>query len=106
MRTALSSGGPADVRAMRGQTHCEESVRSHPKIVQQLPGSGGTCSERWDGDRLTFRATAIGQTVDGVIDVLDAAVTIEIQVRGVLGMAASGLKDRLQNMGQLLLTKK
>jgi len=76
------------------------------KMVQQLPGGGGTFTERWDGDRLTFRATAMGQTVDGVIDVLDAAVTIEIQLHGVLGMVASGLKKRLQEVGRLLLTKK
>jgi Putative polyhydroxyalkanoic acid system protein (PHA_gran_rgn) len=75
------------------------------KIVHLLPGSGGTCSERWDGDRLTFSAAAMGQTVAGVIDVLDTEVTMEIELPGVLGMVARGLKDRLQKMGQLLLTK-
>ncbi|HUG26280.1 polyhydroxyalkanoic acid system family protein [Piscinibacter sp.] len=75
-------------------------------IIQQLPGSGGACSQRWDGDRLTFGVTAMGQTVSGVIDVLDTAVTIEIELPGVLGLIASGLKDRLQKAGQLLLTKK
>jgi hypothetical protein len=74
-------------------------------IVRQLPGSGGTCSERWDGDRLTFGVTAMGQTVTGVVDVLDAAVTIQIELPGVFGMIASGLKDRLQKAGQLLLAK-
>lgn len=24
------------------------------QIIHQLPGSGGACSERWDGDRLIF----------------------------------------------------
>ena len=76
------------------------------KIVQQLPGGGGSCSERWDGDRLTFGVGAMGQTIAGVVNVLDAAVTIEIELPGVLGMIAGGLKDRLQKAGQLLLTKK
>ncbi|WP_280155526.1 polyhydroxyalkanoic acid system family protein [Piscinibacter sp. XHJ-5] len=76
------------------------------KIIHQLPGSGGSCSERWDGDRLTFGIAAMGQTVAGVVTVLDAAVTMEIELPGVLGMIASGLKDRLQKAGQLLLTKK
>lgn len=76
------------------------------KIIHQLPGGSGACSERWDGDRLTFSVGAMGQTVAGVVDVLDAAVTIEIELPGVLGMIASGLKDRLQKAGQLLLTKK
>jgi hypothetical protein len=75
------------------------------KIVHLLPGSTGDCSERWDGDRLIFGVAAMGQTVAGVIEVLDAAVTIEIQLPGLLGMVAGGLKDRLRKAGQLLLTK-
>jgi hypothetical protein len=76
------------------------------KIVHLLPGSGGAHSERWDGDRLSFSAAAMGQTVAGVVNVLDAAVTIEIDLPGILGTIAGGLKDRLQKAGQLLLTKK
>jgi hypothetical protein len=74
------------------------------KIIRLFPGSGN-CSERWDGDRLTFGVAAIGQTIAGVINVLDAEVTMEIQLPGVLGMIASSLKNRLQKVGQLLLTK-
>lgn len=76
------------------------------KIVNLLPGSGGVRSECWDGDRLTFSVAAMGQTVSGVIQVLDAAVTMEIELPGVLRVIASGLKQRLQKVGQLLLTKK
>jgi hypothetical protein len=76
------------------------------KMVGVLPGGAGHCSERWDGDRLVFSVAAMAQTVTGVIDVGDAAVTMEIQLPGVLGLLASGLKDRLRNAGQLLLTKK
>ncbi|MFL6679263.1 MAG: polyhydroxyalkanoic acid system family protein [Burkholderiaceae bacterium] len=75
------------------------------KIVGQLPG-GGRCQERWDGDRLTFSVSGLGQTVSGVVDVLDAAVKMDIELPGVLGLIASGLKERLQSAGQLLLTRK
>ena len=75
------------------------------KIISLFPGSGN-CSERWEGDRLTFGVAAMGQTVAGVINVLDAEVTMEIQLIGVLGLIAGGLKNRLQKVGQLLLTKK
>ena len=53
-----------------------------------------------------FARRSLRPTVGGVVDVLDAAVTIEIELPGVLGMIASGLKGRLQKVGQLLLTKK
>jgi hypothetical protein len=58
-----------------------------------------------DGDQLIFGITALGQTISGVITVLDAAVTIRIELPGVLGLIASGLKARLQKVGQLLLAK-
>ena len=74
------------------------------KIIHLLPVSAGTCSER-EGDRLIFGVGAMGQTVAGVINVLDAAVTMEIELPGVLGLIAGGLKDRLLKVGQLLLTK-
>jgi len=76
------------------------------KILNLLPGSGGAPSERWDGDRLIFSVAAVGQTVRGVIEVLDATVIMEIELPGFLHVIASGLKDRLQKAGQLLLTKK
>ena len=76
------------------------------KIVNSLPGSSGAASEHWDGDRLTFSVAALGQAVSGVVDVFDATVSMEIELPGVLRVVASGLKERLQKMGQLLLTKK
>jgi len=75
------------------------------KIVQLLPGSGGARSERWDGDRLSFSVAAMGQTIAGVVTVFDAAVTMEIELPGVLGILAGGLKDRLRKAGRLLLAK-
>jgi len=76
------------------------------KLVNLLPGKTGASSERWDGDQLTFSAAALGQTVSGVITVLDNVVTMEIELPGLLGMIANGIKDRLHKAGQLLLTKK
>ena len=77
-----------------------------PNIIGQLPGGGGTCVQRWDGDRLTFSVSGLGQTATGVVDVLEAAVTFEIELPGRVGMIAAGLKGRLQKAGQLLLTRK
>ena len=76
------------------------------KIARALPGGTGTYSERWEGDRLVFGVVAMGQTLSGVIDILDTVVTMEIELPGVLGLLAGGLKDRLQKAGLLLLTKK
>lgn len=72
-------------------------------ILRQVPGSARTCSERWDGDRLIFEVGAMGQIVSGVVDVLDDAVKMEIELPGMLGWIAGALKNRLQSAGQLLL---
>ncbi len=75
-------------------------------MVQVLPGAIGSYSERWEGDRLVFGVVAMGQTLSGVIEVLDTVVTMEIVLPGVLGLLASSLKGRLQKAGTLLLTRK
>jgi hypothetical protein len=76
------------------------------KIVHALPGAAGSSSERWEGDRLVFGVVAMGQKISGVIEILDTAVRMEIELPGVLGLLAGGLKERLGKAGQLLLTKK
>jgi putative polyhydroxyalkanoic acid system protein len=76
-----------------------------PKLADALPGIAGSASERWDGDRLIFNVSAMGQTVSGAIDVSETLVVMELQLSGLLGMVAGRLKDRLQKAGQLLLRK-
>ena len=73
------------------------------QILDGIPGSTGTCSQRWEGDRLIFSVCAMGQTASGAVAVLDDSVTMEINLPGVLGVIAAGLKGRLQAAGQLLL---
>ena len=76
------------------------------KIINLIPGGVSNIKERWDRDQLIFSVAAMGQTIAGVINVLDPAVTMEIELPGVLGVIASGLKGRLQKVGQKLLTKR
>jgi hypothetical protein len=79
--------------------------RGFVKMIELLPGGGSGDSEQWDGDQLRFGVAAMGQTASGVVSVFDAKVTVEIELPGLLGIIAGGLKDRLQKVGQLLLTK-
>lgn len=74
-------------------------------MLQQLPGGGVAHQERWEADRLNFSVAGLGQTVSGMVDVQDSAVTVQIDLPGVLGLLAGGLKGRLQKAGQKLLTR-
>ena len=90
-----------------GRTEARRRIEGgFAKIIRLLPGSTAPARQHWEGDRLVFSVAALGQTVSGAIQVLDATVTMEIELPGVLHVIAGGLKDRLQKVGQLLLTRK
>ncbi len=103
MATPLSINIPHQLGRAEARRRIETGFAN---LVRQLPGGGGNFVQRWDGDRLTFSVSGMGQTVSGTVEVLDAVVRMEIELPGVLGMLANGLKGRLQKAGQLLLTKK
>lgn len=63
-------------------------------------------SQLWDGDRLSFTAQALGQTVSGRLDVHENDVRIEIDLPAILAGVADKIAGRLRKQGQLLLEKK
>lgn len=62
--------------------------------------------ETWDEDRLTFQATAIHQTISGVIDVMENSVRLEVTLPWLLARLAKGIQDTIAKRGALLLEKK
>ena len=76
------------------------------KLAGQLPGGATVRDQRWEGDRLAFGLGVLGQRVSGSVELLEATVTIDIELPGLLGRIAAAFKGRLQEAGQqLLLTK-
>ena len=76
------------------------------RIRDQIAGNAIAFEETWSGDRLSFRAGALGQTVTGRLDVFDASVRIEVDLPWFLAAIAEKLKGRLRHEGALLLEKK
>jgi hypothetical protein len=76
------------------------------RFSSQLGGGVGALTKSWDGDRLNFSLTAMGQAISGVIDVAESVVKLEVLLPNLLAMIAGKLKGRLQTEGQLLLDKK
>jgi hypothetical protein len=60
----------------------------------------------WSGDRLNFQAQALGQTINGGIDVTESDIRIEVALPGLLGMFAKKIAHGMQKQGALLLEKK
>ena len=62
--------------------------------------------EVWTGDRLAFRATALGQHASGFIDVYEASVRLEITLPWLLARFAHAAQRVIGQKGQLMLEKK
>ncbi len=62
--------------------------------------------ETWTGDRLQFRASAIGQAVSGIVDVADDHVNLEIVLPWLLAKLAEKIQPLIRREGTLLLDKK
>lgn len=75
-------------------------------IRQQLAGGSislAAIDETWDGDRMRFEATALGQRISGHLDVGESSVIVEIMLPRLLGRLAKLISRRVSNEGQLLL---
>lgn len=59
----------------------------------------------WAGDHLDFRASLLGQTTTGTVDVGDDHVRLEVQLPWVLSLLANKAKELVQRHGRLMLDK-
>lgn len=60
----------------------------------------------WTGDRLAFRASALGQTATGFIDVYETGVRVEVTLPWLLARFAHAAQRVIGQKGQLMLEKK
>ena len=58
---------------------------------------------RWENDRMVFHGGALGQRVDGDVEVLDEAVVVRVWLPELLAAGAEKLRCRLTEEGQRLL---
>ena len=75
-------------------------------LSRHLGGSAGALDKHWNGDRLDFSFTSLGQSISGHVAVADAEVAVEVLLPGFLAMIAGKVQGTLQKEGQLLLTRK
>jgi hypothetical protein len=61
--------------------------------------------DEWAGDHLDFRASLLGQTATGSVDVADDHVRLEVQLPWVLALLADKAKALVKREGQLMLEK-
>jgi Putative polyhydroxyalkanoic acid system protein (PHA_gran_rgn) len=62
--------------------------------------------DSWDGDRLSFAASALGQHAHGFIDVYDSGVRLTVTLPWLLARFAHAVQRVIGQRGQLMLEKK
>ena len=75
-------------------------------LKSQFGDKVATIQETWTGDRMDFRVGAMGQTINGFLDVAEDHVRVEVQLPWILAMVAEKAKHFIQKQGTLMLEKK
>jgi hypothetical protein len=60
---------------------------------------------QWSGDHLDFRASLLGQSTTGTIDVGEDHVRLEVRLPWLLSLLANKAKALVQKQGKLMLEK-
>ncbi|CAN5267528.1 polyhydroxyalkanoic acid system family protein [soil metagenome] len=75
------------------------------KFGQQF-GDRAEFTKAWSGDVLNFTVNAMGQSITGLLDVVDDAVHIKVDLPGLLSLMSGKIKDKLRREGERLLEHK
>ena len=73
------------------------------KLQEHIPGGASHVDSGWSGDRLTLNVSAMGQTVEALIDVGETKVHCRIQLPGMLSFFAGPIESMLKIKGADLL---
>jgi putative polyhydroxyalkanoate system protein len=62
--------------------------------------------DSWTGDQMQFKATAMGQTLTGRVDVTDENVVVNVDLPMFLAMMSGRIKGEIETQGRKLLESK
>ena len=86
----------------------EEALRRLKASLSDAQSSGAGLfmfKNHWSGDHLDFRASLLGQSTTGTVDVAEDHVRLEVQLPWLLSMLANKAKALVEKQGKLMLEK-
>lgn len=96
-----------EVRLPHAHTRAEVRARLHARtadIASFVPGGMASVETSWPGeDRMGMNITAMGQTVQGTIDIADDHVTITVDLPFMLSMMEPMIASSIREHGPKLL---
>jgi Putative polyhydroxyalkanoic acid system protein (PHA_gran_rgn) len=87
----------------------EEALRRLKPGLSALTGNTPMLTveeETWNGDELTFRVGALGQSASGTLQVADDHIRIAVVLPWLLQQVAGGLEAAIKARGKVLLEDK
>ncbi len=84
----------------------ERIDKGFSKVQEKTVGKSVDVSQSWEGDRMTFKAGAMGQNLTGKLHIQPNNVFIEINLPWFLAKLSGTVQEKLKKGTQLLLDKK
>ena len=75
------------------------------RLRPELAGLVSALDYSWQGDRLNFRESAMRQTINGAIEVLDETVRIEIDLPWLMRLLGDTVTKQVRGRGLAMLEK-
>lgn len=72
------------------------------RLQEHIPG-GASVQSAWTGDRLDLSIAAMGEQIQGSLDVLENTVHLRLALPGMLGMFSGAIAGVLESQGGHLL---
>ncbi len=85
-----------------------EALRRLKASLSDAQSSGAglfVFENQWSGDHLDFRASLLGQSTTGTVDVAEDHIRLEVQLPWLLSMLANRAKALVEKKGKLMLEK-
>jgi hypothetical protein len=86
----------------------DEALRRLKASFSDAQSSGAglfVFKNQWPGDHLDFRASLLGQSTTGTVDVAEDHVRLEVRLPWLLSMLANKAKALVEKQGKLMLEK-
>ena len=80
----------------RIQEQLGELRKQHGNVLQEI-------KENWNGDRMDFSVSAMGQSISGNLVVQEQAVQVEVAMPWLLAMLAGTVKQQIEQQGKRML---
>lgn len=107
LRSAMSQPITVTIPHRLGRQEAARRLRSGLGTARDQFGLLFTIrDEVWNGDRLDFKVSSLGQEAQGSVQVEDDRVVLNVLLSGLLGRFADTIRSKLKQQATLMLEKK